>query len=1228
MIDFIYSLKAKDIIDRAEPGTYHPRDYDPSSLEDDSPSRTVFRIDLTDLGRFQPSKIEISVNGNAGAFWYQLKNEVGSTIPLNQKAIIVDFDRYFSKKEIKYTSSYKMDTIDYGDPWDPLRKEYNPDASQRLRDFFINSRIIIRFDENTEYEFTVFDKSSSMARHSRITLLNKELLCNTRVVSYVFNMPPLKSRKQINDYLDSIRVGELGEFLDPYNPINHTFTEDILLLILKTKYSRGEDESIIRVNLPDKVKNIQANKELFSSERKIQKYNYDYDGSDFETSIFLPLVESPYSNHIYYVESKLWNRIKGDDSKAKLNTLYDDILSYQKKYLNLRLNLGIDFHGIDLSFSKFYAYRGLYLSDSKRIAKIDLNEDTVIVLPDKLPNSSKHYDDYCYSKKVICIHNTEEQATDSEEEVDFKKEKWELKNDPMFDGEGLISPDYAKKINKELKTKANSFQIRMPFIKGIVHNVDFQDFLNKYAKGYTTCLDFFGIKRDLSKAKIILTESMFKAGGWLKELWDKDKTLRSGEVVKDPMKFFFDRMKVFKHALYISGTDSSFQKSDLVQMNYQILSTLDITYDELYKLVEDHWYYIENPIDYLIRHDSVSEYKWRDNDGIGIDTGVEEYDISDCSNSWIEVLQADRMFQYHPYIKQQLTNCGRRLKEKIAFGRLIVPGENRYLSRDLLLFLKYLIELSYSSNDKNKDIDDLLENKDSIINTELLMEDQTYIPCDNIELIDGNYYPIFRNPHLSRNEECVLKASIPTSKESIRVKYLGHLSGVLMVSGKSFVPKILGGADFDGDPVKIINSEPITNAVLRGSYYKNKNRKLPIVDIVPFHPKKEPYKDSIDYKTLFDTFTERIGIISNRATKTSESYYIGKKNNLRDPAEYTILTGLEIDAAKTGTRPKLDAKMINDFYINNFLNPIKEVKSRHNAEWVCLPAKKHIFEDKESRKITVKSSNGSRGYYAPAPSEESSTLSNLAYLYLYGCKSDQLPLESSTKISQIRESCNKLPPEAFDLNNDALNIKIPEDLIKDGKRILDKIPKDKSLRNHGSCEKYIKEVLSYRSEADPDKCISDMHDALAKCLKTQEAVFNARKKLRSSDWPYLYEFDDKKKRLAHILGTKVEDLPQLLQNEDACIYKFSGYGYNLFYLFLRDLNIDDSPSDTKTVQDTKVVIENLKKVAKDNKIPFFPFLYSISNMGRDPLFWQAFSAKDIIWGIRLFTNIKDYEKEY
>ena len=110
--------------------------------------------------------------------------------------------------------------------------------------------------------------------------------------------------------------------------------------------------------------------------------------------------------------------------------------------------------------------------------------------------------------------------------------------------------------------------------------------------------------------------------------------------------------------------------------------------------------------------------------------------------------------------------------------------------------------------------------------------------------------------------------------------------------------------------------------------------------------------------------------------------------------------------------------------------------------------------------------------------------------------------------------------------------------------------------------------------------------------------------------------------------TKVEDLPQLLQNEDACIYKFSGYGYNLFYLFLRDLNIDDSPSDTKTVQDTKVVIENLKKVAKDNKIPFFPFLYSISNMGRDPLFWQAFSAKDIIWGIRLFTNIKDYEKEY
>ena len=58
-------------------------------------------------------------------------------------------------------------------------------------------------------------------------------------------------------------------------------------------------------------------------------------------------------------KSKLQSRI-AELSTFESNTLglfqdmdlYDDILSYQKKYLNLRLNLGIDFHGIDLSFSK------------------------------------------------------------------------------------------------------------------------------------------------------------------------------------------------------------------------------------------------------------------------------------------------------------------------------------------------------------------------------------------------------------------------------------------------------------------------------------------------------------------------------------------------------------------------------------------------------------------------------------------------------------------------------------------------------------------------------------------------------------------------------------------------------------------------------------------------------------------------------------------------------------
>ncbi len=59
-----------------------------------------------------------------------------------------------------------------------------------------------------------------------------------------------------------------------------------------------------------------------------------------------------------------------------------------------------------------------------------------------------------------------------------------------FDGVGLISKEYAEYINRALKLDgATSFQIRLPFAKGMLHQVDFRNL-------YRNMIAMDGIKRN------------------------------------------------------------------------------------------------------------------------------------------------------------------------------------------------------------------------------------------------------------------------------------------------------------------------------------------------------------------------------------------------------------------------------------------------------------------------------------------------------------------------------------------------------------------------------------------------------------------------------------------------------------------------------------------------------------------------------------------------------------
>ena len=74
-----------------------------------------------------------------------------------------------------------------------------------------------------------------------------------------------------------------------------------------------------------------------------------------------------------------------------------------------------------------------------------------------------------------------------------------------FDVEGFVSP----KVADSLVMGHSSFQIRMPYIKDVVHKVDFASLLSELNVPYI--IDMWGNKHNPNDIDIILTNSMFKA---------------------------------------------------------------------------------------------------------------------------------------------------------------------------------------------------------------------------------------------------------------------------------------------------------------------------------------------------------------------------------------------------------------------------------------------------------------------------------------------------------------------------------------------------------------------------------------------------------------------------------------------------------------------------------------------------------------------------------------------
>ena len=186
--------------------------------------------------------------------------------------------------------------------------------------------------------------------------------------------------------------------------------------------------------------------------------------------------------------------------QAKLSFIRADVHDEVRRQIMMDMVVG------DCQLSKLYAYNGLMLSGGVRIDGINLADSHRVIV---VKNET-----YRAQSKVVSVDGTA-----VSEAVKKYNRKEELRDITVlrYDGEGLISKELAKTVDNIYCGKHihHSFQIRMPYVKGMVHEVNFKDFLKSAGSEYIT--DIWGVRHPVEKVEMILTQSMFKGYGWLTE---------------------------------------------------------------------------------------------------------------------------------------------------------------------------------------------------------------------------------------------------------------------------------------------------------------------------------------------------------------------------------------------------------------------------------------------------------------------------------------------------------------------------------------------------------------------------------------------------------------------------------------------------------------------------------------------------------------------------------------
>ena len=384
---------------------------------------------------------------------------------------------------------------------------------------------------------------------------------------------------------------------------------------------------------------------------------------------------------------------------------------------------------------------------------------------------------------------------------------------------------------------------------------------------------------------------------------------------------YLKRLRAYRHTLYITGVNRT-DSEQFTDLNYQFLSTLalsgeqfrpaDKPFDWMNECISDED--DRNSESWLTKTTEEIYYRLLNDEWFQFDYYVDHAPKNPKSRGYrlAGMLFRNDLLLAEKEYRRELDRAADTILRNFARGNLLVRGRVAYLSADLTLFLAELLK---PHTDDNRNAEEIYR--------QLAESRPGYTTAYGLPVC--RMTALLRNPHIAKNE--VVEVTPPYRETFIRRRYLSHLCGVVIVEPWSLIAERLGGADYDGDMVKVIYESVICESI--ASHYKATNEKagdnfsnrnnLPLLSIPTAEPQIRNANDwYARFETVRSTFSSRVGQISNAAFDRSMLAYDEslddeiREQNRKETETLAILTGLEIDSAKSGIKPDLSAYLHTD----------------------------------------------------------------------------------------------------------------------------------------------------------------------------------------------------------------------------------------------------------------------------------------------------------------------------